>query len=368
MIGSSGRSASWSRRSGQVPLELPLRGPRRRVADVRDHDVGPPQLVPRPSDRQQDLLVHAVFPTQGRVAAEQPDVVHRHPRPVRVVGVRELLHQVGRAVALQAVEHGPQPPAVLRVEPLVGVEPEDPVAGRVADALVPRGGEVVHPREIDDDGAAVERHLAGPVGRAGVDDDHLVHQVGDRGQAVAEHGLGVPGDHAERDAGAVGFFAPSLLAAELAEPLPARRELRVLRDRRAPLGLGLGGPPGLLVDHRELVPRLVAAQPLVDVREALGPRPTQQFQERRLGPGVVPQLAEEHRLVEEQLVVGEAAPGPPGRRRGPRGDGPAVAGRPRSGRAAWARSRPRAVIAPGSAARAAAHRPAVRSRGTGRRG
>ena len=79
-------------------------------------------------------------------------------------------------------------------------------------------------------------------------------------------------------------------------------------------------PAGLLVDHRQVVPGLVAAQAVIAVGEPVGSRSPQQPQERRLRPRRVAQLAQEQRLEEEQLdIVGIGAAAPPGRRRALRG-------------------------------------------------
>ena len=50
--------------------------------------------------------------------------------------------------------------AVLLVEAVVGVEPEDPVSRGVLQAGVAGGGEVVDPGEVEDLGPLVARNLA----------------------------------------------------------------------------------------------------------------------------------------------------------------------------------------------------------------
>jgi hypothetical protein len=75
------------------------------------------------------------------------------------------------------------------IEIFVAVEPEDPVAAGVPQALIAGGGEAINPGEVEDAGAQRRRHLFGAVGGAGVDDDHLVDQVGGGTKAGGEVGL-----------------------------------------------------------------------------------------------------------------------------------------------------------------------------------
>ena len=69
---------------------------------------------------------------------------------------------------------------------LVGVDAEDPVAGREVEAAVARRGEVALPGFVRDDGAVLLGHRDRAVGRTGVDDDDLVDQAAERGQAGVE--------------------------------------------------------------------------------------------------------------------------------------------------------------------------------------
>ena len=81
--------------------------------------------------------------------------------PVRAVGQAEALHRRRRRSSSGSpANSGLQPVAVVLVEAVVGVEPEDPVAGGVPQALVAGGGEVVHPGEVEDLRAEASGDLA----------------------------------------------------------------------------------------------------------------------------------------------------------------------------------------------------------------
>ena len=112
-----------------------------------DHDLAPPQVHPRSAQRRQDLLVDPVTPPGLGEPAEQPHLVDddRRLRPRR--GRRALAHDVRGVLVLQPGQERPQLEAILLVEPLVAVQPEDPVPPRVPQRFVARRGEAVHPRE-----------------------------------------------------------------------------------------------------------------------------------------------------------------------------------------------------------------------------
>ena len=65
----------------QVALELPAPQAGILVPRMLDHDVGPPQVHSRPSQRRQDLLVDPVTPSGLGEPAEEPDLVDRRRPP-----------------------------------------------------------------------------------------------------------------------------------------------------------------------------------------------------------------------------------------------------------------------------------------------
>jgi hypothetical protein len=69
--------------------------------------------------------------------------------------------------------------AVLLVEAVVGVHPEDEVTAGVVEAGVAGGGEVVAPGEVEDPGAVLEGDLFGAVGGAGIEDDDVAEEAAD---------------------------------------------------------------------------------------------------------------------------------------------------------------------------------------------
>src|SRR5262249_59523256 len=98
-------------------------------------------------------------------------------------------------------EQGAESLVVGLVEAVVGVQPEDPLAPGMPQALVAGGGEAVHPWEVEHAGAKLSGDLAGAVGGAGVHHDDFVHQAGSGTQAGPQVVLLILGDHTERDAG-----------------------------------------------------------------------------------------------------------------------------------------------------------------------
>ena len=86
---------------------------------------------------------------------------------------------VGGVLVFQPGEQAAEPLAVLGVEAVVGVEPEDPLARGVTQRLVAGGGEIIDPGEVEDLGAEARGDGPGAVGRAGVDDDHFVDEIFD---------------------------------------------------------------------------------------------------------------------------------------------------------------------------------------------
>src|SRR5262249_31408635 len=69
----------------------------------------------------------------------------------------------------------------------------------VPQTLVAGGGKAIDPGEVEDPGSQFRRHLAGAVGRAGIDDDDFAHEVGHRAEGVGKVVLFVASDEAEGD-------------------------------------------------------------------------------------------------------------------------------------------------------------------------
>ncbi len=164
----------------QVALELAAFQGRVLVAGVLDDDVGPADVGPQPPQRRQALLVHPVLPAHVRMVAEEPHVIDIHGRADALVRPGARLHDVGGVFVFEAGEQLAQLLAVFFVEPVIGVEPEDPVPRGVSQALIAGAGEVVAPGEVEDAGAEGGGDFLGAVGRAGVDDDDFVDEVGRR--------------------------------------------------------------------------------------------------------------------------------------------------------------------------------------------
>ena len=154
---------------------------------------------PRRVYREQ-LFVHAVAEPKPRTIAEHPPAFHVQEagiRPAFVVAARPGLpaHDDGGRVVTLERQHrvevvSPHQLAddrvVARGNRLVGVERQDPVAGRLRDAEVAGGAEVVLPRKVKEPGPERARDLDGPVRAAGVDDDEIIPEAAHRLEATAE--------------------------------------------------------------------------------------------------------------------------------------------------------------------------------------
>jgi len=110
---------------------------------------------------------------------------------------RALAHGVGNVLICQACNQPLEAPAVVLVEALVGIEPEDPSALRVAQAFVSGGSKVIHPGKFINLGAETAGDLFGAVPRAGVDDDYFANEVGNGVQAVGQMVFFIADDHAQ---------------------------------------------------------------------------------------------------------------------------------------------------------------------------
>ncbi len=91
-------------------------------------------------------------------------------------------------------KHGIEDGAVGNVEPLVGVDVEDPVAARLLQRVVARGGEVVAPGEVSELDRKLLRLRDRVVARSGVDHNDLVDVADERLQTPFDETGFVPDD------------------------------------------------------------------------------------------------------------------------------------------------------------------------------
>ena len=184
------------RRRG-VRIQLGIRAPRD-VDDVepllaRDHPLGPSE---QRVQAVEDLIevVHAVVVCVGvaRIAADVLLGVERHARLVRVIGLRDLVHQHRPTVLRHAVHHAD-------VEPQVVV---DTVAEHV-EVVVDRALDILQPRQTA--AREVDARVEVAVAEAGVVGHRVIAVGGSAGvrpaaeEQVAPPGVPVLGLHAVRD-------------------------------------------------------------------------------------------------------------------------------------------------------------------------
>ena len=128
-----------------------------------------------------DLLVDAALEAVlGAVAEDAQGVVGDGGAVAELAGVVRLDQVEG--LAPDPAGQLAQQRRVGRVEHLVGVEEEQPVAARGVEADVAGVGEGAGPLALDHLGAEGAGDLDGAVARAGVDDDDLVDRVAGGGE------------------------------------------------------------------------------------------------------------------------------------------------------------------------------------------
>ncbi len=148
----------------------------------------------------QDLLVDAVGPADVGVVAEEAALIDQGGRVAGVEVGGALAQDVTGGLVAELVEEGFELGAVLIIEGFVGVEPEDPVAGGVAERLIARRGKAVNSGEVEDAGAQGGGDFLGAVIGAGIDHDHFGDEVGTGAQTGRQGRFAIFDDQAERNA------------------------------------------------------------------------------------------------------------------------------------------------------------------------
>ena len=116
-------------------------------------------------------------------------------------GVAGASHHVGRRlVRPQAVQQCPEVLTLRWVDHVIGVEPERVIAGGVGERLVPCGGEVIDPGELEHAGPEFPGDFHRPVDAPRIDDDDLIEDPPHRLEALRQVLLLVSDDHGQADA------------------------------------------------------------------------------------------------------------------------------------------------------------------------
>ncbi len=227
-------------------------------APERDHrtevyEVGVEHLQPVASTDEPvlDALVDDAPVLQVRGAAHEPRHERGRPGPRGArehlgrdrVEARRVVQPQHPEVGLPAL-HGPaHGPGGARRDALVGVELQDPVARRVLERQVPRGGEVVVPGAVVHPRTVSEGDLPGRIRGAGVHEHDLVDEAPHRGEAVGEHPLLVSRDHAQRELGHGQSLSNDGAAGERPAAVAGRRGLRFGGAESQPADAGASGLP-----------------------------------------------------------------------------------------------------------------------------
>ena len=89
--------------------------------------------------------------------------------------------------------------AVLRVDRVIRVHPEQPLPAGVPERFVARCCKIITPGEMEHPGPEFLGNGGGRVARARVDHDHFVHPRADARQARGQRRCVVTHDHAQRE-------------------------------------------------------------------------------------------------------------------------------------------------------------------------
>src|SRR6478672_18157 len=139
------------------------------------------------------------MPSDGGIPGEQTRMRYDSLQLIRLVRAAQRVHVEHSRFPVELVEQGGQFKLVVRTETIVGVKPENPVAGRMAQALIAGGGEIIAPNKIVYLGREAAGHLAGFVAGARIDNHNLVEQLGNRREALRKLMRLVADNHAQRN-------------------------------------------------------------------------------------------------------------------------------------------------------------------------
>jgi hypothetical protein len=96
------------------------------------------------------------------------------------VGDTDALHDIRRMVPVYLIEQRQQFLPVGLVEAIIGIHPEDPVAGGPAQGFIAGSGKAIDPGEVVHLGAVLASDLASAIVGAGVHEHDLVKDAAQR--------------------------------------------------------------------------------------------------------------------------------------------------------------------------------------------
>ena len=174
----------------------------KRVARMEDHKLGRREHLVLRLALVDDALMNLSLVAKVGTVLEDAQLEDRAREAISLilVDVDEAADHAddGLLALFHLRQHRAHPLDRLRAEILIGVEEEDPVALRLFQRAVLRSGEVVLPRMVEYARASGFRHLDRAVGRASIDDDHLVGELLHRSEPRADILFFILCDHAGR--------------------------------------------------------------------------------------------------------------------------------------------------------------------------
>ena len=147
----------------------------------------------------------------------------------RMPGARAETDVGGNPARVQSLLQGPRGK---RLQSLIGVDVQYPVAAAFSEAEIAGRGEIIGPGKVSDEGAMRSGDLHRVIIGAGIDDDDFVNLSRQRFQAFAQHGGFVPDDKTGRQPhhrGMSPIFANPGLARNLCLPEMRPQRLHVSR-------------------------------------------------------------------------------------------------------------------------------------------
>ena len=225
----------------QVIVSLPLADLGLGIPRVAHLHAGVPHRQSEPLQRGHHRLVHRPLKADLREVGEHLDL----PK-TRTVGPFVDQREIECLVRLSPLDLAHLFPVDVQ-QIIVGVQPQNPVAGGQFERFVARCGKIVAPGEMTYPGTVATGDLHGLVGRPGVYHDEFVGHFSHALQTAAEYSFFVPGDDTDTQ--------PPAGIRRRAQTRQIVGQDAVVRGDRYPLRVAVAGllQPSLPLQNRSLV-------------------------------------------------------------------------------------------------------------------
>ena len=142
----------------------------------------------------ENLFVHPMPPANIVAPAEQSHMIDPALRGAGSAGA-QAGHQEGRLFVAERIKQFPESATILPVEPIVGIQPENPFSRGMSNRLIAGIGKAVGPGMFEDARPERPGDLGSAIGRAGVHDDDFIEHLVRADQTFCQVRLLVANDH-----------------------------------------------------------------------------------------------------------------------------------------------------------------------------